>query len=315
MAHELLCIGLLTLDVVARPVDTLPAGEGTTLIEGLAVAPAGTAGGAALVAAKLGLDVGLAAVVGDDLSGRFVRLALEEEGVDCALVRVRPARRTSATVLPIDSLGRRPTLHAPGAGFLADASDDVVAAACSARFVHYGGVGGPKLDGGSGAALLARARAAGAVVTCDLIAPGPGALDELRRLLPHVDVFMPSAAEAFALSGTSTPEAAAAFFHALGAGGVIIKLGGEGCYVDVAGARERLPAHDITVVDTTSCGDSFCAGFIAGLARGMPPVQAARLGSAVAAQVAQGLATLGALEGYAASVRLMESLTAGETAQ
>lgn len=314
MAHELLCIGLLTLDIVARPIDALPEGEGTTLIDAIALAPAGTAGGAAMVAAKLGLNVGLAGVVGDDLAGRLVRLALDEEGVDVSLVTTRSGRRTSTTLLPIDSRGRRPNFHAPGAGFLADASEAVVAAACKSRFLHYGGVGGPKLDGGPAAALLAKARASGSIVTCDLISPGPGALDELRRLLPHVDVFMPSATEARSLSGATAPGEAAAFFRSLGARKVVIKLGGEGAHLDLGDSIARIPAHDIIPVDTTSCGDSFCAGFIAGLARGMTDIDAARLGTAVAAQVAQGLGTLGTLEGYEASVRLMNTAPVREVA-
>ena len=40
MGEGLLCIGLTTLDMVARPIDALPSGEGTRLIEGIAVAPA-----------------------------------------------------------------------------------------------------------------------------------------------------------------------------------------------------------------------------------------------------------------------------------
>ena len=38
----LLAVGLTTLDVAMRPVDRLPEGEGTNLVEGIALAPAGT---------------------------------------------------------------------------------------------------------------------------------------------------------------------------------------------------------------------------------------------------------------------------------
>lgn len=40
MGEGLLGIGLTTLDMVARPIDALPTGEGARLIEGIAVAPA-----------------------------------------------------------------------------------------------------------------------------------------------------------------------------------------------------------------------------------------------------------------------------------
>ncbi len=314
MKTGLLTIGLVTLDVVASPIDALPQGEGTTLIQGIACAPAGTAGGAAMIAARLGVPVKLASALGDDLIGRFVRMALEESKVDTSLLPVRPGMPTSTTVLAVDSKGRRPNFHALGAGMLATVNDEVMEAARQARFLHYGGVGGPKLDGGPGASLLQAAHEAGAIVTCDLISPQGSALDELKRLLPFVDYFMPSAAEALALTGTDDLDAAADAFLGLGAKACIIKNGGRGSHVVLPDARHSLPAHVITPVDTTSCGDSYCAGFIAALSRGWEPLEACRFATATAALVAQGLATLGKLESFEATEAAMRAMPLGETA-
>lgn len=312
MGQGLLCIGLTTLDVVARPIDALPTGEGTTLIEGIAIAPAGTAAGAAMVAATLGVKTALAGTVGGDLMGRVVRMALEERGVDIALVDVMDGFPTSATVLTIDSRGRRPNFHALGAGLFAPTDARVIEAAKGSAFLHYAGIGGPRLDGGAGAAVVAAAKAAGVTVTCDLISPQSTALAELERLLPNVDYFMPSVGEAFALSQTKDLSAAADFFLAMGAGAVIIKNGGAGSYVALGAERRALGAYDITPVDTTSCGDSYCAGFIAGLDHGMAPLDAARFATAVAAHVAQGLATLGKLESYEGVLEAMKTMTLKE---
>jgi len=312
MGQGLLCIGLTTLDVVARPIDALPTGEGTTLIEGIAIAPAGTAAGAAMVAATLGVKTALAGTVGGDLMGRVVRMALAERGVDTALVDVMDGFPTSATVLTIDSKGRRPNFHALGAGLFAPTDERVIEAARACAFLHYAGIGGPRLDGGAGAAVVAAAKAAGVTVTCDLISPQSSALAELERLLPNVDYFMPSVGEAFALSQTDDLAAAADFFLAMGAGAVIIKNGGAGSYVALGAERHTLGAYDITPVDTTSCGDSYCAGFIAGLDHGMAPLDAARFATAVAAHVAQGLATLGKLESYEGVLEAMKTMTLKE---
>ncbi len=312
MGTGLLCIGLTTLDVVARPIDALPTGEGTTLIEGVAVAPAGTAAGAAMVAARLGVETRLAGSIGGDLMGRFVRMALEEEGVGLELLETMAGFPTSATVLAVDSRGRRPNFHALGAGLFAPTGEAVIAAAGKSAFLHYGGIGGPRMDGGAGAAVVAAAKAGGAVVTCDLISPQSTALAELERLLPKVDYFLPSVAEAFSLSGADDLSSAADFFLAMGAGAVIIKNGGAGSYVALGAERTRLGAYDITPVDTTSCGDSYCAGFIAGLSRGLAPLDAARFGTAVAALVAQGLATLGKLESYDGVLEAMTTMTLKE---
>jgi sugar/nucleoside kinase (ribokinase family) len=314
MGLDLLCIGLTTLDVVARPIDRLPDREQTVLIEGIEIVPAGTAAGAAMVAGALGVKVGLAGAVGDDRKGRFVRQALAETGVDVSLLEAIPGQATSTTVLAVDSEGRRPAFHALGASHRYELTAAALDAARAARFVHWAGIGGRNLDRGPGEALLAAAKAAGAVVTCDLISPGPRALEELTRLLPHVDWFLPSAVEARALSGEDDLARAAGFFRDLGAGGCIVKNGREGSLLGLSDRTVTLPAHAIAPVDTTSCGDSYCAGFIAGLLRGFDEIEAARFATATAALVAQGLGTLGKLESFEATLSAMHSLPIHEAA-
>jgi sugar/nucleoside kinase (ribokinase family) len=312
MRQGLVTIGLTTLDVVARPIDALPADESTSLVEGIALAPAGTAGGAAYVAATLGLKVTLISAVGDDLAGRMVRLAFDEAGVDTTLLETRTSVPTSTTVLAVDSQGRRPNFHAPGAGTSAGVREAALDAAREAKFLHYAGVGGRNLDKGPGADLVRQAKAAGAVVTCDLISPRRSAMDELKTLLPNLDYFMPSAAEASFLTGLADLDGAADVFLGLGARNVIIKNGRKGSMLRLDGARTTLPAFAITPVDTTSCGDSYCAGFIAALDRGWTPIEAARFATATAALVAQGLATLGKLESFDATLAAMHQMTPAE---
>jgi hypothetical protein len=84
-------------------------------------------------------------------------------------------------VLAVDSAGRRPNFHALGAGILAQATPEALAAARSMGFFHYAGIGGPRLDGGPGAGIVQAARGAGAIVTCDLISPQASALNETIR--------------------------------------------------------------------------------------------------------------------------------------
>ena len=314
MNSGLLTIGLTTLDICARPVDALTHTERAIFIDGIACVPAGTAGGAAMVAGKLGVPTTIVGAVGDDLNGAYVRLGFESVGVDTRLLVTKPGERTSVTLLAVETDGRRSSYHAPGAGVGAAIDGAVVAAACASAFVHYASIGGVATDGGPGAELLRAAKAAGAVITCDLIGPRRTALDELKRLLPHVDYFMPSAAEATFLSGLEDIAEAAALFRTLGAGACIIKDGGRGSYVSIGAERHRVPAHAIQPIDTTSCGDSYCAGFIAALAQGWPPLEACRFATATAALVAQGLGTLGKLESFAETERAMRETALAESA-
>ncbi len=298
MKSGLLAIGLTTLDIVARPIDALTHTERASYVDGIACVPAGTAAGAAMVAAKLGLSVTLVGAVGDDMIGGFVRLGLDSAGVDTRLLATRAGVRTSTTLLAVESDGRRSAYHMMGAGTTAAVIEDVLEAARQVRFLHYGAIGGLATDGGPGEALLRVAKEAGATVTCDLISPRPNAPDEIRRLMPFVDFFMPSAAEALSLSGSPDLYEAAAHFQALGAKACVIKNGTAGSVVAMGKERHQIPAYAVEAVDTTSCGDSFCAGFIAALDRGWAPLDACRFASMTAAQVAQGLGTLGKLRGF-----------------
>jgi sugar/nucleoside kinase (ribokinase family) len=108
--------------------------------------------------------------------------------------------------------------------------------------------------------------------------------------------------------------AAAAFFREAGAGACVIKNGAAGSILGLPERTVSLPAHAITPVDTTSCGDSYCAGFIAALLRGFEPVEAARFATATAALVAQGLGTLGKLESFDATLAAMRTLPIQEAA-
>jgi sugar/nucleoside kinase (ribokinase family) len=70
---------------------------------------------------------------------------------------------------------------------------------------------------------------------------------------------------------------------------VAATCGRDGVVVVNAESTEIVPAFAIEVVDTTGCGDSFTAGFLRGLGLGRSRREAALLGCAAAALVAQGL--------------------------
>jgi len=64
------------------------------------------------------------------------------------------------------------------------------------------------------------------------------------------------------------------FFLQRGATTCIFKCGWNGSFVISNNSAfkleegQRIPAFNINAVDTTGCGDAYCAGFIAGLDRG-----------------------------------------------
>ena len=80
------------------------------------------------------------------------------------------------------------------------------------------------------------------------------------------------------------------FFLDRGVGHTVFKMGGEGSSIaSKADGEIRLPAFEAPVVDSTGCGDAYCAGFIVGLGLGWDVAAAGRLGTAAAGLVITGL--------------------------
>ena len=119
---------------------------------------------------------------------------------------------------------------------------------------------------------------------------------------------MPTLEEALEIAGAETPLAAAAFFRERGARTCIFKCGAEGSLLVRGSDIEAIPAYQVDVVDTTGCGDAFCAGFVAGLARGFDDGKACRFASAAAALVATGLGSDAGASSSEEVLRAMQEL-------
>lgn len=310
MSKSFVSVGVTILDIVGFPINTLPEGESTELIQQIHICPAGTAAATAVIAARQGLDSALVGAVGNDDIGRFLLDKLAREKVDTSLMQARDDMPTAATMLPINSSGGRPNWHCPGAFLLVEPNEEIAARLASADHIHWGGVGMLfNMEGEVAAAMLATARASGAVVTADLIAPGDHSHDSVQAIATQLDYFMPSIDEALEISGRDSVGAAADYFMEMGAGACVIKCGADGAFVATQqGDRERVPViADVKVVDTSGCGDAFCAGFNVGLANDMDPVRAAHFAAATAAQVATGVGSNAGVRDFDTTLRIMEA--------
>ena len=281
-------MGVHVLDVLARPIVEIPEGQGGELVEEIRATAAGTAGGTALTLAKLGAQTRSAGAIGTDPLGDLLLALLERGGVDTAMLHRRPDVQTSASVLPIRPNGDRPAFHVVGANATYTPADVDAAAIAAADHLH---LGGPEFLGGDAAAeILAAARAAGTSTSADLLAPGePGVLEWIAAALPHLDMLLPNEEQLLGLTGAADVVAAARALTDRGVGVVAVTRGTRGALIVDADVVLEVPAYAIETVDTTGCGDAFSAGFIFGRCLGRGYEDAARLGCAVAALVAQGL--------------------------
>jgi sugar/nucleoside kinase (ribokinase family) len=269
------------------------------------VTAAGSAGGTALVLAKLGAAVKSAGAIGRDAAGDMLLALLERDGVDTSLLVRRDDVQTSASVLPIRPSGERPAFHVVGANGSFGPNDVPGEEVEAATHLH---VGGPEFMGGEAVApLLARAREKGVVTSADVLAPGEDLLDWIGPALPQLDYLLPNADQVLALTGSDDLEQGCRELIERGVGCVAATRGAEGVTIVDEDGVDAVPAFEVEAVDTTGCGDAFSAGFLRGLALGRARREAAVLGCAAAAHVAQGLGTdhgdfdLGAVEEFAAA--------------
>ena len=281
-------LGVHVLDVLVRPVEEIPEGQGATLVEDIRMTAAGTAAGTALTLAKLGASVRTTGAIGTDPTGDLLIQLLRTAGIDTELLVRRRDTATSASVLPIRPNGDRPSLHLLGANITYGLDDIPWDAVAEASHLH---LGGPELIGADVAVrVLAHAKDHGVVTSVDLLAPGYlGTFDQIEPLLPYIDFLLPNDDQVVGFSEEEDLVTGARKFLAGGVGLVAVTRGGEGALLVSAEDTETIPAFEVEVVDTTGCGDAFSAGFLRGMSLGRTPREAAVLGSAAAALVAQGL--------------------------
>jgi ribokinase len=195
----------------------------------------------AIGAARLGLRAALAVPLGDDLDGRFIRGALEREGIEISTI---PGARTPTTVVMPWGGERAMVTFEPGAS---TSAADVAAFSPRAAVVALDQL---HLD-------LPGVRV---YATCGD--------DDARafaghppRDLGHARALFVNRREALVITGEDTPEAAA---ERLGAEVeiVVVTLGPEGAMALAGGEIVRAPGFEMKAVDTTGAGDLLCAAFV-----------------------------------------------------
>jgi sugar/nucleoside kinase (ribokinase family) len=283
-----IAMGVHVVDVLARPVETIPEGQGGALVDEIRITPAGSAGGTAVTLAKLGARVRSAGAIGTDAAGDMLLALLARDGVDTSLLLRRSDVQTSASVLPIRPDGSRPAFHVVGANGTYGPDDVDWGAIGEATHLH---LGGPEFMGGEAAAkILSAARERGITTSADILAPGDsGIVDWIAPAFEHLDYLLPNDEQVLGFSGADDLIAGARALLDRGVGCVAVTRGADGAAVVDADGVEEVPAFKVDVVDTTGCGDAFSAGFLRGLSLGRSRREAAVLGCAAAGLVAQGL--------------------------
>ena len=310
MQKPIVCLGILVADVVGRPLHSVPDPGRLVLVDEMGLYTGGCAVNAASALAALGLPVEAIGKVGADPLGDFVVSAMQERGIGTRGVKRDVQAGTSATMVMVDPDGERRFIHYIGANAQLTIEDISMQLVNEASIFHIGGsLVLPGIDGEPTAELLRRARAAGVTTFLDTVWDDTGRwMQLLEPSLPYIDYFIPSLPEAKAIVGLDDPVEVADALLDHGVGTVALKMGADGCLVmspekDVL----RLPAFEVEVVDATGAGDSFAAGFIAGVWHDWPLEKTAQFASAVGALCVTGVGASGGVRSLAETIQFMET--------
>jgi sugar/nucleoside kinase (ribokinase family) len=287
--RRLLYLGNVVVDIVLD-VPALPDRGGDVLARRSRLS-AGGGFNVMAAAARQGLPVAYAGAHGTGPFAALARAALAADGIE-VLQRATPGTDTGVVVAVVDDTGERTFVTSPGAEATLTAADlDGVTAVPgdAAGLSGYGLV----YPSNRGALLgwLARLPAAATVV----FDPGPLVMsippDALDRVVRRADWLTCNAREAAALTGCGTPAAALRALAARVAGdgrpgaGVLLRTGPDGCLLSCSSATSPLPVpgFPVTELDSNGAGDTHTGAFIAALAAGAEPAEAARRANAAAA--------------------------------
>jgi sugar/nucleoside kinase (ribokinase family) len=269
--RRLVFAGQAIVDVVLR-VPALPE-RGGDMIATAAEITTGGGFNVMAAAARQGLPVLYAGGHGTGPWGDLVRAALAAEGI-AVLRPPDPDRDTGFDVAMVEPDGERTFATHLGAETLTDGWPGIPMA--GGDMVYLSGYGLPEITPLPPAVQLF-------MDPGPLVAQIPGEL--LEPVLSRCDWLSCNQREAGLLTGAGeAAEAARLLLQRTDRASVIVRIGAAGCVLALRG-REivHVPAPAVEVVDTTGAGDTHAGVFLAALADGLGPAEAAARANAAAA--------------------------------
>jgi len=273
-------IGSINMDMVigvprlSQPGETLTGRNFETV-------PGGKGANQAVALARLGADVRMAGLVGDDAFGGKYLEHFKANGVNVSAVGVEKGCSTGVADILVHQDGENFIVIVPGANGKCDIEwlDRTMPLVedCDIFLLQL------EIPLETVIEAIKRLRAAGKTIILD---PAP-AVSLPEEVLSQVDILTPNETELRIIT-PALPEDAATeerIRYLIGDSDrmVIHKHGDEGAYIATRDSITHVPGFKVKAVDTTAAGDTFNAGLAAGLALGMTIEEAVRLGNGAGA--------------------------------
>jgi 2-dehydro-3-deoxygluconokinase len=235
--------------------------------------------------------------LGDDrVSGEMLEF-MASAGVETGRIGRLPGKAPGLYMIHLDQ-GERSFSYwrnVSAARQLADDRDSLSAAIDAADTIYFSGITLAILAPEARETLLELTRTArdgGKAVAFDpnirprLWADKQEMLSSISAAAATASIVLPGFDDEATHFGDSSVENTIERYHGLGAANVVVKDGAKGATISGQETIVHIPAHPpAAVVDTTSAGDSFNGGYLARLAAGDSPPDAARFAARVASAV------------------------------
>ena len=233
--------------------------------------PGGAPANLLAAAAKQGLSTAFIGKVGDDMHGRFLKAAAERAGINTEGLVMDPAAATSLAFVALSDSGEREFsfIRDPGADTLLRPNELNQQLLRNTKVFHVGSVSLTAEPSRSSTwQALITAKSTGAAVSYDpnyrasLWADDAAACDQIRSILPIVDIIKLSQEEMPFAAGIDDVDTAIKVLRKEGVALIVITLGEGGAVVATGDQQRSVPAFPCDAVDTTGAGDAFFGGFL-----------------------------------------------------
>ncbi len=270
MSVDIAVVGSCNVDLVVN-VDSIPTVGQTVLGGDLRRIPGGKGANQAVAASRLGKSVAMIGRIGHDENGKFLQTNLEENDVNTEFLFTTPETPTGVALISVQNDGDNAIVVSPGAN--SELSPEDVAAVplvAEAQVVLL------QAEIPIETVLAAARVAEGKVIWNPAPAPNESVPLELLDL---VDVLVPNQQELELLIGNGSADNLESIFamaKTFPCSSTIVTLGAQGAVVVASNEAVHIPAPEISPVDTTAAGDSFCAALAGSLVEGKDLVEAAQ---------------------------------------
>ncbi len=258
-----------------------PTEDTKVCVETVVTSGGGPTGTGLVAAAKLGASCSIVAVLSTDTGGQFLMSDYAKYGIKTDFVDVRDGESFSATVLLSSATGSRTCLLNRGTLPKLELNDAQIAEILGSKVFM---VDGNELEATTRVAeMIRKNRKNGNSVTKILYDAG-GRYPGVEKLLPLVDILIPSAEFARGFTGKETlEEAVCELFAQFRPEIVVITDGARGGILFDGTEIRTYPAFPVTVIDSNGAGDVFHGAFAFAVTQGWDYYRCCVFSSAVSA--------------------------------